>query len=173
VVQVNTTSQIIRVARRFALVAVAGELASQFGLTGWEKGESLSAAQKCFTAWQDAFGVEGTREDRAILAQVRAFFESHGASRFDSARDPNNEKILNRAGFYQTDEEGFRTYMVLTEVYKNELCKGFDQRTVTKTLLQAGWLKPASDGKASHKPRIKGVGTPRLYVFTGKIWGGE
>ncbi|HBD9376021.1 TPA: hypothetical protein KLD42_002937 [Legionella pneumophila] len=53
------------------------------------------------------------------------------------------------------------------------LCKGFDQRTVTRVLLQAGWLKSASDGKASHKPRIKGVGTPRLYVFTGKIWGGE
>ncbi|CZG88109.1 Superfamily II helicase and inactivated derivatives [Legionella pneumophila] len=63
--------------------------------------------------------------------------------------------------------------MVLTETYKNELCKGFDQRAVTRVLLQAGLLKPVPDGKASHKPRIKGAGTPRLYVFTGKIWGGE
>lgn len=77
------------------------------------------------------------------MAQVRVFFESHGASRFDSANSPNNDKILNRAGFYQTDSEGFRIYMVLTETYKNELCKGFDQRTVTRVLLQAGWLKPA------------------------------
>ncbi|WP_131777953.1 DUF927 domain-containing protein [Legionella bozemanae] len=173
VIQPDATGQIIRVARRFALVAAAGELASQFGLTGWQKGESFHAAKTCFIAWQDAFGVDGQREDRAIMAQVRAFFESHGASRFDNANSPNNDKILNRAGFYQTDNEGFRIYMVLTETYKNELCKGFDQRTVTRVLLQAGWLKPASDGKASHKPRIKGVGTPRLYVFTGKIWGGE
>ena len=173
VIQPDATGQIIRVARRFALVAAAGELASQFGLTGWEKGESLRAAQNCFTAWQGAFGIDGNREDRAIMAQVRAFFESHGASRFDNANSPNNDKILNRAGFYQTDSEGFRIYMVLTEVYKNELCKGFDQRTVTRVLLQAGWLKPATDGNASHKPRIKGVGTPRLYIFTTKIWGGE
>lgn len=173
VIQPDATGQIIRVARRFALVAAAGELASQFGLTGWEKGESFHAAKTCFIAWQDAFGVDGHREDRAIMAQVRAFFESHGASRFDNANSPNNDKILNRAGFYHTDGEGFRIYMVLTETYKNELCKGFDQRTVTRVLFQAGWLKPASDGKASHKPRIKGVGTPRLYVFTGKIWGGE
>ncbi|WP_412757965.1 DUF927 domain-containing protein [Legionella bozemanae] len=172
-IQPDATGQIIRVARRFALVAAAGELASQFGLTGWQKGESFQAAKTCFIAWQDTFGVDGHREDRAIMAQVRAFFESHGASRFDSANSPNNDKILNRAGFYQTDGEGFRIYMVLTETYKNELCKGFDQRTVTRVLLQAGWLKAASDGKASHKPRIKGVGTPRLYVFTGKIWGGE
>ncbi len=173
VIHPGATGQIIRVARRFALVAAAGELASQFGLTGWQKGESFHAAKTCFMAWQDAFGVDGHREDRAIMAQVRAFFESHGASRFDNANSPNNDKILNRAGFYHTDSEGFRIYMVLTETYKNELCKGFDQRSVTRILLQAGWLKPASDGKASHKPRIKGVGTPRLYVFTSKIWGGE
>ncbi|KTD35194.1 inner membrane protein [Legionella israelensis] len=173
VIQPDATGQIIRVARRFALVAAAGELASRFGLTGWKEGESFAAAENCFTAWLDAFGADGNREDRAIMAQVRAFFESHGASRFDSANHPNNEKIINRAGFYQTDSEGLRIYMVLTEVYKNELCKGFDQRTVTKTLLQAGWLKPAPDGNASHKPRIKGVGTPRLYVFTSKIWGEE
>lgn len=173
VIQPHATGQIIRVARRFALVAAAGELASQSGLTGWQKGESFLAAKKCFIAWQDSFGIDGHREDRTIMAQVRAFFESHGASRFDNANSPNNDKIINRAGFYQTDDEGFRIYMVLTEAYKNELCKGFDQRTVTKVLLQAGWLKPAPDGKASHKPRIKGVGTPRLYIFTGKIWGGE
>ncbi|QDP72140.1 DUF927 domain-containing protein [Legionella israelensis] len=173
VIQSDVTGQIIRVARRFALVAAAGELASRFGLTGWKEGESFTAAQKCFTAWLEAFGSDGNREDRAIMAQVRAFFESHGASRFDSANHPNNEKIINRAGFFQTDSEGLRIYMVLTEVYKNELCRGFDQRTVTKVLLQAGWLKPAPDGNASHKPRIKGVGTPRLYVFTSKIWGGE
>ncbi|VEG89918.1 DUF927 domain-containing protein [Legionella spiritensis] len=173
VIQPDATGQVIRVARRFALVAASGELATRFGLTGWKESDSFAAAENCFTAWLDAFGKDGNREDRAIMAQVRAFFESHGASRFDSANHPNNEKILNRAGFYQTDDEGLRIFMVLTEVYKNELCKGFDQRTVTRTLLQAGWLKPSLDGNASHKPRIKGVGTPRLYVFTGKIWGGE
>ena len=173
VIQSDVTGQIIRVARRFALVAAAGELASRFGLTGWKERESFTAAQKCFVAWLEAFGADGNREDRAIMAQVRAFFESHGASRFDSANHPNNEKIINRAGFFQTDSEGLRIYMVLTEVYKNELCKGFDQRMVTKVLIQVGWLKPAPDGNASHKPRIKGVGTPRLYVFTSKIWGGE
>lgn len=43
----DLTGQIIRVARRFALVAVAGEVASQYGLTGWKEGESTYAAYKC------------------------------------------------------------------------------------------------------------------------------
>ena len=169
----GATGQITRVARRFALVATAGELATQFGLTGWQKGESFQAAHKCFQSWQESFGTEGNREDRAIFSQIRAFFEIHGTSRFDNVREPNNERIINRAGFYKTDDTGCRVYMVLPEVFKNELCKGFEPRMVTRLLLNAGWITPAPDGKASHKPRIKGVGTPRLYVFTDKIWGDE
>ncbi|HHW4725322.1 TPA: DUF927 domain-containing protein [Legionella pneumophila] len=169
----DSTGQIIRVARRFALVAVAGELASQYGLTGWQEGEATYAAYKCYRTWLEHFGIEGNKEERAILAQVRAFFESHGASRFDNIRTPNNERIQNRAGFYCTDDAGFRVYMVLTEVFKKELCLGFEPRMVVRVLMNEGWLKPAADGSSSHKPRIKGVGTPRLYIFTDKIWGGE
>ncbi len=63
--------------------------------------------------------------------------------------------------------------MVLPEAYKNELCKDFEQKMVTRVLLNVGWISPAPDGKATHKPRIKGVGTPRLYKFTDRIWGGS
>ena len=89
----QATGQIIRVARRFALVATAGELATQFGLTGWQSGESFKAVKKCFESWQETFGTEGNREDRAILSQVRAFFETYGTSRFDNIKAPNNEHI--------------------------------------------------------------------------------
>ena len=152
---------------------MAGELASHFGLTGWAKGASHQAAASCFKDWLEDFGCNGDREDRTILAQVRAFFESHGASRFDNAQEPNNERIHNRAGFYKTDEVGFRVYMVLSEVYRKEICKGFEPKMVTKVLLNAGWITPGNDGKASQKPRIKGVGIPRCYVFTERLWSDE
>jgi putative DNA primase/helicase len=74
----NATGQVMRVARRLALVAIAGELAIFYGLTGWIEGESFRAAYTCFTTWLEAFGSTGNREDRVIFAQVRSFFESHG-----------------------------------------------------------------------------------------------
>ena len=43
--------QVQRVRRRFALVAVAGELASETGITGWPKGEAIDAARAVFNAW--------------------------------------------------------------------------------------------------------------------------
>ncbi len=163
----------LRVARRFALVAAAGELATQYGLTRWLQGESFRAAYECFKTWLLAFGWQGNREDRAILSQVRSFFESHGASRFDNIRTPNNDRINHRAGFYRTAENGDREYLVLSEVFRNEICQGFDQKVVARVLLHAGWLEPARDGSASQKLRVRGVGIPRLYVFTEKLWSDE
>ncbi len=71
----NGSGQMLRVARRFALVAATGELATQYGLTGWLQGESFRAAYECFKTWLFAFGWQGNREDRAILSQVRSLAE--------------------------------------------------------------------------------------------------
>ncbi|MDX2347165.1 MAG: DUF927 domain-containing protein [Legionella sp.] len=164
------SGQILRVARRFALVAAAGELATQYGLTGWDKGEAFYAAHKCFRTWLDAFGSHGHREGRVILSQVRAFFESHGSSRFDKLRAPNGEHINRRAGFYTTANNGDRNYMVLSEVFKNEVCEGFDYKVVGRVLLDAEWLMPGKDGRATQKIRVAGIGIPRLYVFNSRLW---
>ena len=94
----DAAGQVLRVARRFALVAVAGELASHYGLTGWQEGEAINAACKCFAVWLEAFGGSGNREERAMLAQVRAFFEAHGASRFEDMTATSDQRIPNRAG---------------------------------------------------------------------------
>ena len=63
-----------------------------------------------------------------------------------------------------------REYLVLAETFKKELCQGFDFKTAIKALVQAGWLEPGKDGKSSQKPRIAGLGTPRCYVFSSRIW---
>jgi putative DNA primase/helicase len=155
------------------LVAMAGEIATHYELAGWKRGTACNAAEKCFKAWLEDFGEHGNREDRAILAQVRGFFEKEGASRFENENHPNSERLYNRAGFYRTDEEGFRIFMVLSEVYRKEICQGFEPKMVNKVLNNAGWILPGNDGKASQKRRIKGVGIPRCYVFTDKVWSEE
>ena len=56
--------QVYRVARRFALIAAAGQLATEFGITGWEKGEPYWAMKKCFAAWTKKRGYTGPPGDR-------------------------------------------------------------------------------------------------------------
>lgn len=164
-VPAGAAGQVERVARRFALVAVAGELATHYGLTGWAKGESNKAAHKCFTAWLESFGGSGNQEGRAILAHVRSFFETHGASRFEDSHAHTDQRIPNRAGFFRSGEDGGREFLVLPEIFRREVCQGFDEKAVKKVLIEAGLLLPAKDGKPSQSSRFPGLGTTRVYVI--------
>jgi len=153
----NASGQTIRVARRFALVAVAGELATSYGLTGWKTGEAWAAVVKCFKSWLESFGAGGQREDRLLLAQVREFFDRHGSSRFQHVDDANT-CIVNRAGFYRVDHDGVRKYLVLPDVFRKEVCAGSDLKTAAAVLVRAGVLLPGTDGKNSclATPRAEG-----------------
>jgi uncharacterized protein (DUF927 family) len=161
--------QIERVARRFALVAVAGELATHAGLTGWIEGEAERAVGRCFKAWLESFG-GGTinKEAGSVLARVKEFFEPYGESRFQDSTSTENQHISSRAGFFRVTD-GKREYLVLPEVFKGEVCKGFDPRAAVKVLRAHGWLIPDSDGN-TQKPRLPGIGTPRVYVIGAKMW---
>ena len=173
IVPSDASGQIFRVARRFGLVAIAGELATELGLTGWNKGESIRSAQKCFMAWLDGFGGIGNRENRSILTQVKSFFETQGGSRFADINFPSDERIHNRAGFYREGEDKKREYLVLPEFFKKEICQGFDLKMVIKVLIDAGWLIPGNDNRPTQKPRVSGFGTPRCYVFNSQMWDAE
>ncbi len=164
----DAAGQVLRVAQRFGLVAVAGELATHYGVTGWVEGESTQAASRCFAAWLDSFGGAGNREDRLLLAHVRGFFETHGASRFEDMGASIDQRVINRAGFYRAGMEGTREFLVLPEAFKRDVCAGFDLKAATQCLLAQGWIVPGSDGRPTQKPRLPGIGTARVYVFTNK-----
>ncbi|SPK72657.1 Inner membrane (modular protein) [Cupriavidus taiwanensis] len=166
--------QVQRVARRFALVAVAGELATRYGLTGWQQGDAVQAAKTCFAAWLESFGGAGNREERAMLEQVRAFFEAHGASRFEDIPATTDRRIVDRAGFVRIKPDGTKEYLVLPEAFRREVCQGFDPKAVAAVLISVGWLKPGGDGKTTQKPRLTGMGGPtRCYVVTPLMWEGD
>lgn len=190
----GATGQAARVARRMALVAVAGELASEYGLTPWTVGAATDAASTCFRNWYQTFGGSQSREDKALLDQVRAFFEAHGESRFvaldksvfenlDSmsvstaddgtprlVRD-DHVRVHNRAGYRVTNGDGLEEYWVLPLAFRNELCKGFSQRYAAKVLVEKGWLTRGSDGKNSLQRRLPGLGPTRVYVINPAVWG--
>ena len=73
--------QVSRVARRFALVAAAGEMASTMGILPWPDGEAKRAAGSCFQAWLSRRGGKGPAEILEGVKQVRSCITAHGASR--------------------------------------------------------------------------------------------
>ncbi len=186
-----------RAALRFALVSAAGELATQWGITGWQAGEASKAAEACFKAWLIQRGGEGNQEQAAMLAQVRQFFELHGEARFSDwdrpASDTNQHapKTVNRAGYrrhYDAKDEAGQPiytgdtysegdekkakdtdYYVFPVTFEQEICKGFDRRTICRLLVSLGILLP--DGKGyTRKERLPAEGNTRCYRITSKVF---
>lgn len=164
-----------RVAARFALVAFSGELATRFGITGWDKGEALKAAIRCFQDWLLDAGCSMGADDTALFSQVSSFLQAHGASRFpphDISKD-DLQRVQNRAGFSYISGENV-SYMAESGAFKNLLCKGFKPTAAAKSLIKAGWLEPGPD-RTQQKQRISALGGDPIafYVFTSKALDGE
>lgn len=138
----HAQGHIVRVANYFALVAVAGELASQANITGWQSGTAFNAVQQVFNQWLGSFEQVGDFEDREMLAHVKAFFEANESSRFESITpDPDHaERIYNRVGYWKI-ENGEKVFYVLPEQFKKEICKGYDSRKVARALLTHNLLE--------------------------------
>lgn len=161
----DVAGQVRRVARRFGLIGAAGELATAHGITGWPRGEAEAAARRCFVDWLAARGGSGESEPRAMVAQVQSFIGLHGDGRFTDMNrvgDDRAPRTLVRAG-WRTDESGGDEYWVLPEVWRNEVCKGFDPVAVAKVLAERNLLKPESPGKFTRRERLKNGERVRVY----------
>ena len=157
--------QVIRVCERFALIAAAGELATEYGITAWPLGEARRAAMRCFQDWLEQRGGIDNQERTAFLAQVQAFFEAHGASRFEEMGAANEQHIVNRVGFRQNTVIGQYEYFVLPEMFRREICQGYDPRWAAKLLVSVGMLQPSSEGKSQIPYRLPGEGLKKCYRF--------
>tara|TARA_R110002074_G_scaffold43516_2_gene113374 strand:- start:5751 stop:7670 length:1920 start_codon:yes stop_codon:yes gene_type:complete len=151
-----------RAASTFALIAMAGELATDYGLTGWSAGTAFTAAIEIFNAWRKHRG-PGKDENSQILAGVREFIAKHGNARFESKDATETSQVTrDRAGYYMDapDGEG-RVYLFYSHGLR-EAAPGFDINRILAALDQAGWIVDRESGKKSKKVRI-GNDSPRLY----------
>jgi putative DNA primase/helicase len=172
-VPAGASGEVGRVAERFAIVAAAGEMASEWGITGWPKGEALAAAERCFYCWLRERGTAGGADVEAGVRVVRQFIELHGSSRFQVLQglkpDTEHEQmIVNRAGF-KRKRNGRTEYLFLRQVWENEILKGFNYKEVARELRERGHLFHESD-RLTIKPGGLPDGVPsRVYAVRDSI----
>jgi putative DNA primase/helicase len=148
-----------RAAGSFALIGLAGELASKFGLTGWDEDEALNATELAYRSWLDFRG-EGKSEDRQILNAIKDFIVKHGDSRFSCIISP--ESVRNRAGWWKDINTG-KVYMFSSEALR-EATPGFDLSRVLDTLEHEEWIIERDKDKRAKTLKLNGA-TLRLYCI--------
>ena len=157
-------SQIQRAVERFAVIAVAGELAIEYGILPWAAGLSESAAAWAFKQWLDRRGLGSYEEGQAIVV-VRSMIERYGDSRFDPLvaaitveplQDLDSRRAPVRYGYRMPG-----VWLVFPEVFRNEFCGGLDHLRVAETLHEHGMLE-RSEGRLVKQQRIKTPGKSDL-----------
>ncbi|RZA29181.1 MAG: DUF927 domain-containing protein, partial [Proteobacteria bacterium] len=187
-VPAKADGQVHRAGRRLALVAIAGELATEAGITGWPAGEASAAAAVILRDWLAERGGIGSREDQHIVRELRRFLAENGAARFEVVRDPADEldgaqvepalpdgvRIMHRAGWrwQEQNQAGARRwiYGLQPDVFAAEVAAplGLEERDARARLGRAGLIRAERAGKetrwAIRAKSIPGIGRPRLIV---------
>lgn len=144
-----------RAASAFALVALAGELAAEWGVAPWPEEEAMKAAATAFAAWR-GHRPHGHTETRQILQAVADFIAKHGDSRFSALgeEDARQPVVRDRAGWWKSalDERVF----LFTPGGLRESVPGFDFRRVLAALDASGWLAEKDEGRRSKKVKVQG-----------------
>lgn len=175
----DADSQVTRVATKIAVTALAGEMATLMGITGWEEGEAYEAAGGTFTRWLEGRGTNGQQEHERAISQVQNFLLRNGMSNRFIAIEENttggykisgpDRQSNNVAGFRVIGEGNVYEFLVLPEAYIKEMCLGMIPKNVNKTLIERGFLKPDKDGTAHRRYRLPGISQARVYHFTSSI----
>ena len=170
-------AQTLRMLNRFAVAAVAGELATRWAITGWGRGDALEAVAICFRAWLDHKGGAGQQEERELLNQVRLHFIQDGLSRYihlrknDQGREYQEDvRVINSMGYRRAtiettvsgDDSMQIEYFLPSETFQ-QLTRGFETKWAASVLVQHGLLQPGNDGRLCTLHRIGGLKRSRYY----------
>jgi putative DNA primase/helicase len=155
-------AQASRVLTSIALVALAGELATRYGITGWQPGTAFDAARYCFRLWAQSRPTQTDFEQVDILRRLRDFIDKHGDSRFSECS--GDAVVYDRAGYYRDTDDG-REYLFTREGFKDAV-RGFDLKLARKTLADLNVLK-TSGGRDTVTVRLS-EGYKRLFCISYK-----
>ncbi|ENB9664886.1 MULTISPECIES: DUF927 domain-containing protein [Pseudomonas] len=163
---VEDNAQAGRVADRFAVIALAGEMAIAYDLLPWAPGTALADCQLLYGEWLSRVG-GGNAEDRQILAGILDFIDKHGSSRFSDVEDQTlDTKVFNRAGYWEV--VGAKRLYLFNKSALTEAAHGHGLARVVKALEGAGALAKHDtdrDSRRTKKYRLPAGGSARLYVI--------
>lgn len=160
-----------RVAKRFAIVAAAGEMATSADITGWQAGQATAAVMTCLDNWLDNYGRDGEHEQRQIIKHIQAFIEQHGSSRFEPRHSHTcadfEPKTSNRVG-YRNIKTGDYYFMINT--FDTQVCQPFSSKAVLQVLDDANLLlRNQGDRKAYRSPETLFINRDPFYVVKASI----
>ena len=167
--------QVRRVAERFALAGAAGILAAAQGILPMQSSSIYRATTTCFEAWRAHRGGGKSEEELNGLRQLKHFFETDGAARFERIirTDPEGAGaqsgdfvVRDRCGYREQTDDGAWIYYVLPEAWRREVCGDHAPDLMVKLARDAGALTPGEGRHCQKKVKLPDYPSfTRVYVL--------
>lgn len=157
-------SQVLRALRRFALLAVAGEYASKWGVTGWPQGAAAAGIKKIVEAWLSRRGGAGNMEQQRMVQRLQEFLGKHWSGRFmdwDRVTDSHSPGKDGVVGLRQKKDILWQFY--ITAEGWAEIYNGMDPVAASHTLSEMKLLRTDAHGKPNLRESLPGFGRRRCY----------
>jgi uncharacterized protein (DUF927 family) len=151
-----------RVADRFAVAALGGELGIEYGVLPWPPGTAIEACQTLYDEWLKTQG-SGNTEDRQILGAISDFLDTHGDTRFSDISFGADRTAGPRAGYYELINDN-RLYHFSTAGLR-EAAGHFGIDRVIRALDHVGALKRDRPDRNQKLHRIRNGGRKWLYAI--------
>lgn len=176
--------QVQRAAAKFALVGLSGELATKWGITGWEKGEAINSARECLNSWLKNRGGQGNMENKQLIADLKLQLEMYGDSKF-KRWDKNTKSLAEQTSTIvdthvpsPSEMWGFRQhvdkkcaldgdtqeviYYIFPNAFEKVICKNNDHIRLARLLRDIGALilrdSEIKENRVKTKERLPGSG---------------
>lgn len=176
----HASAELVRGADRFALVAAAGELATQFGITGWARGAAEGSVAACFNAWRRERGTDGKFEEHGVISVIRQQLMAHGESRFqhfESGMDHTGSdaayRIHNRLGYRTRNAEEGITEFLLQRESLAEVSKPYPVDFALVALRKCGLLVLEDQGTLTVRRKPPDIPRSRFYAISSRIFQNE
>jgi uncharacterized protein (DUF927 family) len=154
-----------RAAKRFALVAIAGEFAIEAGILPWQPGAAMYAVTMMFQRYTIARGGTGAHVEQ-VIPKLKGFLLAHASSRFAPLAKAIEKCIVDCAGYYDAG----RGLFYLTPEAFQDACGGHNVRAAAKLLLEKDLLDAPDKGHFQKRVDIPGLDVrTRLYAVRATI----
>ena len=140
----------------FALVAVAGHLATEAGLTGWPSNSAIPGAADSFGAWLDARTPDDLATTASAVTRVCSYLAAN-ANQFVTVAK-SGETAISSMGW---KDDNF--YYIPSTVWKL-IRNGLGTRVAAREFEHAGLLIGGDDGNRRRKTPVSIPGRPRAYT---------
>lgn len=167
--------EVPRVAERFALVAFAGEMATQAGVTLWNLTEATEGLRTVFRQWLNGREGSGQSDVERGIRQVRKYIQNFEQSRFQKLWATDEDRINERVGFVKRNADEEREFLIFTDDFKS-ICKGFDVKAIANAMKEKNILLFDNLGNATKPEKINAKFSDRpgkaqrFYVVTERIF---